>query len=603
MSYRKLNEVPYVAFQANSQNLASILLEIGAREYLQAFIDDDLDDDALKTISKWKPEKISSKFGLPADKAAEFVDKCRQHVSSSSLPAARDTLTFPLAFDDAAIMRLLNFEMIRELGRGGFGTVYEAKNLADKLKVALKIVKDPQHAIQATREGQRLRRVQDKNIVLMHKVHDIGDGSCVLEMEAVSGGDLSKHLEACRRRANPRLPHDAVLHFSRQLLEALVYLHEDKKWLHGDIKPQNILIKCSPVPADGSPVDYSSAEIKLADFGLSKILYQPSVMSSTLMLSSMDGVLKGTMFYLSPEALQGASSGSNYERSISDDLWGACLVISEMDTDLSIQQIVKTPGSVNIDELLTKSSPELLPLLCSVLAVPSSAFRCNSAVELLRVLNSSLDPLFIWQCFDAASRKYVLVHPASSVFLERAFSANEALASLPLPPPLDLNFDIQALLSSPTALGFQTDRRSGNKCRIRRVLKPSVLSSSQSIPVWQELVDGKEWLQCSPALCAKLDNDTKNPIVFIDHSRYRRILLESNSFDRAELPHPMKTEPYLASAHADDIDMLNRRVHDSLPEWDVTGMAQVINTALVSKYTAYRHRVATRCNGNPNVTH
>jgi uncharacterized protein YjbI with pentapeptide repeats len=268
-----------------------------------------------------------------------------------------------------------------------------------------------------------------------------------------------------------------------------------------------------------------------------------------------------------------------------------------MDTGLSIQQIMKGPGSVNINELLTKSSPELLPLLCSVLAVP---FRCNSAVELLRMLDSSLDPLFIWQCFDAASQKYVSVHPASSVFLERAFSANEALASLPLPPPLDLHFDIQALLSSPTALGFQTERRSGHKCRIRRVLKHSVLSSSQSIPVWQELVDGKEWLQCSPALCAKLDNDAKNASVAIDTTRYRRILLESSSFDRAELPHPMKTEPYLAFAHAGDIAMLNRRVHESLPEWDVTGMTQVINTALVSKYTAYRHRVATRCNGNPN---
>ena len=62
----------------------------------------------------------------------------------------------------------------------------------------------------------------------------------------------------------------------------------------------------------------------------------------------------------------------------------------------------------------------------------------------------------------------------------------------------------------------------------------------------------------------------------------------------------MKTEPYLASAHADDVDMLNRRVHDSLPEWDVTSMEQVVNAVLDSKYAAYRHRVAERCNGNPN---
>jgi ribosomal protein L13E len=62
----------------------------------------------------------------------------------------------------------------------------------------------------------------------------------------------------------------------------------------------------------------------------------------------------------------------------------------------------------------------------------------------------------------------------------------------------------------------------------------------------------------------------------------------------------MNSEPYLAPAHADDVAMLNTRLHDSLPEWDVTGMQQVVNTTLASKYAAYRHRVAARCNGNPN---
>jgi hypothetical protein len=198
------------------------------------------------------------------------------------------------------------------------------------------------------------------------------------------------------------------------------------------------------------------------------------------------------------------------------------------------------------------------------------------------------------------SLKFVAVHPASSVFLEGAFSANEPLTGLPLQPPLDLHFDIQAMLSSPTALGLQTEKRSAKKCRIRRTLRASVLNSSQSIPSWQELVDGKEWLQCSPAMCAKFDIDAKNPNAVIDAARYRHLALESSSIGQVQLPHPMKSEPYLAPAHADDVAMLNRRVHDSLPEWDVTGMQQVVNTTLASKYAAYRHRVAARCNGNPN---
>ena len=135
---------------------------------------------------------------------------------------------------------------------------------------------------------------------------------------------------------------------------------------------------------------------------------------------------------------------------------------------------MRGPVSTIIDQLLTMASPELLPLMCAVLAVQSSASRCNSAAELLRMLDASLDPLFTWQLFDVASLKYVSVHRASSVFLEGAFSANEPLSVVPLPPPLDLNFDIQALLTSPAALGFQTERRSGKKCRIRRVLKASV---------------------------------------------------------------------------------------------------------------------------------
>jgi WD40 repeat protein/serine/threonine protein kinase len=570
--------------------LASILNEIGASEHLQGFIDDGRDDANLQNLSRLNPERISSLYGLSLDQAAAFTEKCRDVLARPALPSS---------VDDLSIMRKLNFEMVRELGKGGFGTVYEAKNLADRLKVALKIVKDPENAIQAIREGQRLRRTKHKNIVLMHKVHDIGDGPCALEMEVVPGGDLSQHLDACRRRADTRLPHDAVLRFTRQLLEALVYLHDELKWLHGDIKPQNILMHCDPVPADGSAVDYSSAEIKLADFGLTKVLDQQSVTSS-LKLSTTVGMLKGTMLYLSPEAMQGATSGSSYERAVSDDLWSACLVILEMDTGMPINQLLKGPGSVIIDELLTKASPELLPLLCAVLAFQSSASRCSSAAELLRMLDASLDPLFTWQLFDVASLKYVSVHPASSVFLEGAFSANEPLTGLTLPPPLDLNFDIEALLTSPAALGFQTERRSKKKCRIRRVLKASVLSSSQSIPTWQELIDGKEWAQCSPAMCAKLDIDAKNPNVAIDAARYRHLALESGSIGNVQLPHPLKSEPYLAPARADDIAMLNTRVHDSLPEWDVTGMQQVVNTSLASKYAAYRHGVAARCNGNPN---
>ena len=68
-------------------------------------------------------------------------------------------------------MRALNLDVIRKLWKCGFGTVYEAKKPADRLKVAVKIVKDPQNAIQAIREGQRQAAAHEEQ---KHRVHAQG---------------------------------------------------------------------------------------------------------------------------------------------------------------------------------------------------------------------------------------------------------------------------------------------------------------------------------------------------------------------------------------------------------------------------------------------
>jgi serine/threonine protein kinase len=636
--------------------LTSILSDIGAPEYLQNFLDFNIDDASILHLAEMGRLKPSV-YGLPEDKCSAFIEKCREKllaqtsssfgaaqrglpsrlpplqpaldasllsdqteyvaaasdVSTSSQPAGDasplSTLSSsspvpPLAsaspVDAATLLRGLNLEVLEELGKGGFGTVFRCRNRAQKLYTAVKLVNDPVNAKQARREGQKLLRAKHDYIVGMHKVHPNDDKStwCALEMELVTGGDLSHHLEA-HRRSESRLPHKAVLQFSRQLLEALVYVHDVLEWLHGDIKPQNILLHGIPlsVISAGRPLeDYSHVKIKLADFGLAKVLDQQDSTASMYLTnaSSVIGTLKGTLWYLLPEAF----SSSGYVRTQADDLWSACLVILEMDTGLTLQQLMHAPGSVKIVELLTKTSPELLPLLYSVLAVSDTASRCKSASELLSMLDEGEDPLFIWQLYNDVTAKYVAVDPASSVVLEKAFAANQKFTELPA--PLDLQFDIEEILRLSTGLGFQTQKSSGNKCRIRRLLKAEMLNSNQSIPTWQELVDGKEWVQCSPSICAKLDVDAKNPNACIDALHYRRLMLESACIGDSQLPHPLKTEPYLVPAQDVDLKMMNKRVQDSLPEWEVTKMDQVVNSSLASKYAAYRHRVAARRNGNPN---
>ena len=113
-----------VATDTSVTVLASILNEIGAPERLQVFIDDGLDDDNLKNLSKMKPERISTVYGLSLDQAAAFADKCRSVTSSLDRPppeepVSHDDVLVPLALppspaDDPSIMRMLNLEMIRE---------------------------------------------------------------------------------------------------------------------------------------------------------------------------------------------------------------------------------------------------------------------------------------------------------------------------------------------------------------------------------------------------------------------------------------------------------------------------------------------------------
>lgn len=594
---------------SNTHVLASILTDIGAFDFFPKFIDDEQDDDCLPSYKN--PDRISLKYGLSPDLASAFVERSRIMSSKNGNPTS-PVVASPS--DDFSIMREeLKLEIVCQLGKGGFGKVYKCKDTTSKCFVAVKLVNDPKNAQNIVREGQKLRHVNHKNIVHVHSVHDktISNGTCALVMDWVEGGDLFQHLEAARRRPEQRLPGDAVLRLSRQMLETLVYLHDEMKWLHGDIKPQNMLMQCNPVPADGSVVDYSSVEIKFADFDLALVIEQRDASKSFMLSNSSFDTFKdksnvaGTELYLSPEALSAVRSGNisgEYKRSYSDDIWSACLVIFEMDTGLSLQQLMMAPGAVKLEMLLTKASPVLMPLLCSVLAAPDAASRCQSAAELLQKLDASIDPLYIWERYEIADDKFVAVDPASSVALEEAFAVEQPFTQLPLQPPLDLSFDIKALLSSSKALGYQTGRnKSGVKCAIRRVLKSSAVTE---IPTWQELVNGKEWLQCSPALCGKLEiaYASKNPSAAPVASKYRRVVLKPGEIGSVLLPFDMEAnrEPYCEPAPAAERAILNMRVHESLPEWDITKLDQVVNPALASKYANYRHRLASLCNGNPN---
>jgi serine/threonine protein kinase len=172
-------------------------------------------------------------------------------------------------------------EILELLGQGGMGAVYKARQRKLDRLVAVKILppdwgKDPAFAERFDREAKALARLTHPHIVT---VHDFGesDGLFYLVMEYVDGANLRHILQ------QGRLEPAEALAVIPQICDALQYAHEEGV-VHRDIKPENILLD-------------SKGRVKLADFGLAKLLNRPRAVFT---LTGSRQVM-GTLDYMAPE--------------------------------------------------------------------------------------------------------------------------------------------------------------------------------------------------------------------------------------------------------------------------------------------------------------
>jgi serine/threonine protein kinase len=147
------------------------------------------------------------------------------------------------------------YRVVRQLGRGGMGAVYEAIDLRLGHTVALKqsLSNDPKVLKQFAREARLLAHL---NHPVLPRVSDyfIDNSRAFLVMQFVAGEDLATLLA---HQPGP-LPRHTVVAWADQLLDAIIYLHtHDRQIIHRDIKPHNL--KITP-----------SGKIALLDFGLAK---------------------------------------------------------------------------------------------------------------------------------------------------------------------------------------------------------------------------------------------------------------------------------------------------------------------------------------------
>jgi tetratricopeptide (TPR) repeat protein len=175
-----------------------------------------------------------------------------------------------------------NYEIVKELGRGGMGVVYQARQINTGQTMALKLLlsgpgADVVQVQRFLRESKTTASLEHPNII---RIYDIGEeaGYHYFTMQFVDGGTFEHVLE------RPDVALEQKLDIFSKICYALQHAHAHKI-IHRDLKPSNILMDKNGVPF-------------LSDFGLAKSLDSDSRLTQT-------GSVLGTPFYMSPEQVKG----------------------------------------------------------------------------------------------------------------------------------------------------------------------------------------------------------------------------------------------------------------------------------------------------------
>lgn len=182
-------------------------------------------------------------------------------------------------------MQLGKYDLREELGQGGFGIVYKAKDLTLDRLVALKVLHpqltvDPRFIENFKREARLMAKVTKANVVSIYEIGEV-DGRIFIAMQYLPGGNLDQKI-----KREGQIPFKQALEISRQIAKGLDAGHR-KDLVHRDVKPANILFD-----EDGDAL--------IGDFGV----------AHTIQLSSMGTLSQtstgvGTPSYRPPELWNG----------------------------------------------------------------------------------------------------------------------------------------------------------------------------------------------------------------------------------------------------------------------------------------------------------
>jgi eukaryotic-like serine/threonine-protein kinase len=311
------------------------------------------------------------------------------------------------------------YRVIRELGRGGMGSVYEAENLRTRRRVALKTMRPEvseraDFAQRFEREAQAGGQLRHPNII---DVLDMGDdptyGLVYIVQEFLHGGDLGKCLKSIGF-----LPPHAALATLLPIMDALGTAHAHGI-VHRDIKPDNIFLHETP----------QGVIPKLIDFGIAKFEHTEDEQSCTA-----TGQMIGSPSYMSPEQARG--DGDLDART---DVWSLGVVFYKCLSG-SIAYTAPTTNALLAKIIYEEPSPLALlapHLPADLVAVIQQAVVKNRDQRWpsMRAFADALRSCALWQGVDAArAQRWVLNVRGETLEMPPVLSTSVPPNPVPLVP-------------------------------------------------------------------------------------------------------------------------------------------------------------------------
>src|SRR5262245_1635194 len=300
---QRIKQLYHIALERDANEREAFLAEVCAGdESLRSEVESLLRCDARAEGFMEAPALEVAAQLQAEEQAAEIFNSILHTDSDPSKSGNRSSPVTPIFIGD--------YRVLRKLGEGGMGVVYEAEQQHPRRLVALKVIRggrlvDEYQVKLFQREVQALARLKHPGIAAIYEAGCADEGQHYFVMELAPGVPLLDYVKG-RRLAGARAPSNIRqrLELFLKICEAISYAHQ-RGVIHRDLKPANILVADESYKPGGQSLDgpgVSRVEVKVLDFGLARITDEDGAGASGL---SQAGQVRGTLPYMSPEQVRG----------------------------------------------------------------------------------------------------------------------------------------------------------------------------------------------------------------------------------------------------------------------------------------------------------